>query len=162
MIGERPALVERRGQIGHWEIDTMMGESLGESSDCILTLVERKTGYVLIGKFQARTAAEANRAPLELMTRHPGRALTITANNGTEFHWYGRSKRSIREYLPKGQTMVGVTRIQCDTIAEHLNHRPRKRHAYKTPHQDSMLANPCSTSKLSLRRFEFTWCGPKD
>jgi len=38
----------------------MMGESLGESSDCILTLVERKTGYVMIGKLAARTAAEAN------------------------------------------------------------------------------------------------------
>ena len=58
MIGERPASVERRNRTGHWEIDTMMGESLGESSDCILTLVERKSGYVLIGKLKARTAAE--------------------------------------------------------------------------------------------------------
>ena len=61
MIGERPLVVERRKRIGDWEIDTLMGESLGESSDCILTLVERKTGYVLIGKLKARTAAEANR-----------------------------------------------------------------------------------------------------
>ena len=67
MIGERPVAVERRGRTGHWEIDTMMGESLGESSDCILTLVERKTGYVMIGKLAARTAAEANRALLELL-----------------------------------------------------------------------------------------------
>jgi IS30 family transposase len=90
MIGERPASVERRGRTGHWEIDTMMGESLGESRDCILTLVERKSGYVLIGKLKARTAAEANRALLELMARHPGRVATITADNGTEFHWYGK------------------------------------------------------------------------
>ena len=86
MIGERPAVVERRKRIGDWEIDTVMGESLGESSDCILTLVERKSGYVpfgrlralslskrLIGKMKARTAAEANRALLELLARHPGR-----------------------------------------------------------------------------------------
>ena len=84
MIGERPAVVGRRSRIGDWEIDTVMGESLGESSDCILTLVERKTGYVLIGKMKARTAAEANRALLELMARHPGRVKTITADNGTE------------------------------------------------------------------------------
>ena len=32
MIGERPAAVETRSRTGHWEIDTMMGESLGESS----------------------------------------------------------------------------------------------------------------------------------
>src|SRR6186713_2438763 len=43
MIQERPAAVERRKRIGHWEIDTMMGQSLGECSHCIVTLVERKT-----------------------------------------------------------------------------------------------------------------------
>jgi len=160
MIGERPAVVERRRQIGHWEIDTMMGESLGESSDCILTLVERKTGFVLIGKLQARTAAEANRVLLELMARHPGRILTITADNGTEFHWYGKVEAAtgvrfyfatphhswergtnentnglIRQYLPKGQTLAAVTQSQCDAIADHLNKRPRKRHEYKTPNE---------------------------
>src|SRR4029453_2190367 len=90
MIGQRPAIVERRGQIGHWEIDTMMGESPGESSHCVLTLVERKSGYVMIGKLQARPAAETNRALLGLLARHPGRMRSITADNGTEFHWYGQ------------------------------------------------------------------------
>ena len=32
MIGERPKVVERRSGTGHWEIDTVMGESLGERS----------------------------------------------------------------------------------------------------------------------------------
>lgn len=160
MIGERPAAVERRRRTGHWEIDTMMGESLGESSDCILTLVERKSGYVLIGKLKARTAAEANRALLELLARHPGRVLTITADNGTEFHWYeqieavsgvkfyfatphhswerGTNENTnglIRQYLAKGQSMASLTQWQCDAIAQHLNDRPRKRHGYKTPNQ---------------------------
>jgi IS30 family transposase len=159
-IGERPLAVESRERSGHWEIDTVMGESLGESSDCILTLVERKTGYVMIGKLRARTAAEANRSVLELMARHPGRITTITADNGTEFHWYAKveavsrvkfyfatphhswergtnenTNGLIRQYLPKGRTMAGVTQRQCDRIAEQLNSRPRKRHAYKTPNQ---------------------------
>jgi len=158
MIGDRPAAVETRRQIGHWEIDTMMGQSLGESSDCILTLVERKTGYVLIAKLRARTAAEANRALLALLARHPGRVATITADNGTEFHWYrqieavhpvkfyfatphhswerGTNENTnglIRQYLPKGQSMAALTQPQCDAIAAHLNARPRKRHAYTTP-----------------------------
>jgi IS30 family transposase len=64
MIWERPSSVEGRRQRRHWEIDTMMGESPGESSHCVLTLVERKSGYLLIGKLQARTAAETNRALL--------------------------------------------------------------------------------------------------
>ena len=164
MIGERPVTVDQRRRVGHWEIDTVMGESLGESSDCILTLVERKTGYLMIGKLAARTAAEANRALLELMARHPGRVRTITADNGTEFHWYAQveavtpvrfyfatphhswergtnenTNGLIRQYLPKGQSMAGVTQSQCDTIAEQLNQRPRKRHAYKTPNQCFLL-----------------------
>ena len=41
----------------------------------------------------------------------------------------------IRQYLPKGRTMAGVTQAQCDRIAGQLNSRPRKRHGYKTPNQ---------------------------
>ena len=32
-------------------------------------------------------------------------------------------------------TMSKVSQIECDIIADQLNNRPRKRHAYKTPHQ---------------------------
>ena len=138
----------------------MMGASLGQCSHCVLTLVERKAGYVLIGKLRARTAAEANRATLELMRRHRRRFRTITADNGTEFHWYGQveavnpvkfyfatphhswergtnenTNGLIRQYLPKGQSMARVTQSECDLIAAHLNNRPRKRHGYKTPNQ---------------------------
>jgi IS30 family transposase len=158
-ISERPAIVEKRAQLGHWEIDTVMGQSLGESSHCLLTLVERKSGYVLIGKMTARTAEEARAAAVELMAQHPGRFATITADNGTEFHSYpqieartgvkfyfatphhswerGTNENTnglIRQYLPKGQSMARVTQDQCDQIAEQLNHRPRKRHDYKTPY----------------------------
>lgn len=160
MIGTRPAAIEARRQLGHWEIDTVMGQSLGESSDCILTLVERKSGYVLIGKLRARTVEQASKATLGLMRRHPEKFRTITADNGTEFHGYARIEAAsrvrfyfatphhswergtnentnglIRQYLPKGQSMTHLTQSQCDAIANHLNERPRKRHAYKTPNE---------------------------
>src|SRR5258708_6296469 len=53
MIGERPAVVERRRQIGPWEIDTMMGESHGDTSDRLLTPAERHTRYLLPQKLAA-------------------------------------------------------------------------------------------------------------
>jgi transposase, IS30 family len=159
-ISERPAVIEGRSTVGHWEIDTMMGQSLGECSHCILTLVERKTGVVMIGKMHTRTTQEANRVTLELMARFPGRFKTITADNGTEFHSYpvieqttgtrfyfatlhhswerGTSENTnglIRQYLPKRQSMEALTQTQCDSIAEQLNTRPRKRHDYKTPEE---------------------------
>ena len=158
MIGERPAWIEKRRRVGHREIDTMMGQSLGESSACILTLVERKSGYVLIGKLEVRTVEQANRALLGLMWRHQGKFQTITADNGTEFHgcaaieaaqavkfyfatphhsWERVTNENtnglIRQYLPKGQSMAALTPQTCDVIARKLNHRPGKGHEYKTP-----------------------------
>jgi IS30 family transposase len=155
-ISERPAAAEKRQRIGHWEIDTVMGES----SDCVVTLVERKTGFVLIAKLPARTKEHTIRAIVMLIRRHPGRFQTITSDNGTEFHCYRQIEAAtgvrfyfatphhpwergtnentnglIRQYLPKGQSMVFLTQPQCDIIARHLNHRPRKRHAYKTPQE---------------------------
>jgi len=160
MSGERPAVVERRKQIGHGEIDTMMGQSLGESSDCIVALIERKSGYVAIGKLAARTVAATNRAIPGLMRRHRSRFRTITADNGTEFHGYAALEAAtgvrfyfatphhswergtnentnglIRQYLPKGQSMSTPTQDECDVIADHLNRRPGKRHACKTPNE---------------------------
>src|SRR5215207_7288700 len=46
MISERPPEVEERREVGHWEIDTVIGAG---SKDCVLTLVERKSGLVLVG-----------------------------------------------------------------------------------------------------------------
>lgn len=160
MIETRPAAVETRRQLGHGEIDTMMGQSLGESSECILTLVERKSGYLLIGKLRARTVEQASKATLGLMRRHPRQFRTITADNGTECHGYAQIEAAspvrfyfatphhswergtnentnglIRQDLPKGQSMISLTQSQCDAIAQHLNQRPRKRHAYKTPNE---------------------------
>lgn len=153
-ISERPAIVETRCQPGHWEIDTVMGTT----SACVVTLVERQSGYLLVGKMRARTTAELNRATFALMCRHPARFRTITADNGTEFHDYktleevtgvpfyfatphhswerGTNENTnglLRQYLPKGTSLAALTQSRCDTIAETLNIRPRKRHAYKTP-----------------------------
>lgn len=156
VIGERPAVAEGRTQLGHWEIDTVMGKY--GTKPCIVTLVERKTGFVLIGKLKARTTEEANRATLELIGRHRNRFKTITADNGTEFHGYANVEQQsavkyyfaapyhswergtnentnglIRQYLPKGTSLVKLTQQRCDDIADQLNDRPRKRHGFKSP-----------------------------
>jgi IS30 family transposase len=93
-IEDRPVVIEGRTQLGHWEIDTVMGKY--GTKPCIVTLVERKSGYVLIGKLKARTMEEANRSTLELIQTHGGRFRTITADNGTEFH--GLGKRDQRKH----------------------------------------------------------------
>ena len=154
-ISERPAEVELRQEQGHWEGDTVMGS---DQRHCLLTLVERATGFVIIKKLSARTKDQATAAALRALREHPGRFKTITFDNGTEFHDYKRLERRrnlrcyfatpyhswergsnenvnglIRQYLPKGTCMRAVTQTDCNSIARSLNHRPRKRHNYKTP-----------------------------
>jgi IS30 family transposase len=156
-ITERPASVETRRQLGHWEIDTMLGDG---SHDCLMSLVERKTGYVVLGKLPARTTAALNRRTIALIRTQPRRVRTITADNGTEFHRYPQIERAtgarfyfatphhawergtnentnglIRQYVPKGQSMSQLTQHQCDAIARKLNQRPRKRLGYRTPEE---------------------------
>lgn len=156
-ISERPAAVERRRAVGHWEIDTVLGNG---NNHCIVTIVERATGYVLIGKLASRTVADLTRRTIQLIRQHPGEFRTITADNGTEFHGYKRIERAtgvkfyfatphhswergtnenanglIRQYLPKRTSFAQVTQRQCSTIARDLNRRPRKRYEYDTPEE---------------------------
>lgn len=156
-ISERPASAESRRIKGHWEIDTVMGKG---SKDCVVTMVERKTGYALIGKLKDRTTAELNRRCIQLINREPCRFVSITADNGTEFHQYKKIEKAtktrfyfatphqswergtnentnglIRQYLPKGTSMADLTQQKCDAIANKLNSRPRKRLGFKTPEE---------------------------
>jgi transposase, IS30 family len=154
-ISTRPGVVETRKQLGHWEGDTVIGKDLHH---CILTLVERKSGFAIIKKLASRTTAEVIQAAIAALREHEGKFKTITLDNGTEFHeyktledlfpiqcyfatpyhsWERGSNENlnglIRQYIPKGVSMRGLTQADCDRIAFKLNSRPRKRHGYKTP-----------------------------
>jgi IS30 family transposase len=156
-ISERPAAVDQRTRIGDWEIDTVMGTG---SAHCLVSLVERKTGYLLLGTLAARTQAELTHHAIRLARRHAGRVRTITADNGTEFHDYTRIEEAldatfyfatphhawergtnentnglIRQYVPKGTSMAHLTAADCAAITAALNTRPRKRLNYKTPQE---------------------------
>lgn len=153
-ISERPAAVEDRSEFGHWEIDTVRGST----KSCVVTLVERKIGYLIIGKLRNRTVTELNRVTIQLINSAPVPVHTITADNGTEFHGYrqieaetgvlfyfanphhswerGTNENTnglIRQYLPKAKSLTDVTQHQCHRIAGKLNNRPRKRLDFLTP-----------------------------
>ena len=154
MIDTRPGEIEKRLKIGHWEIDTVHDK--GKKS--IVTLVERATGYVMIGQINRRTVADLNSRTSKLINRKPEYFDTITADNGCEFHGYKKLEKRhdlavyfaypyhswqrgtnentnglIRQYLPKGCSMENLTQIECNSIARKLNNRPRKRYGYHTP-----------------------------
>jgi len=158
-ISARPASVETRHQGGHWEVDTVLGTG---DRHCVLSLVERTSGYLVLGKLSARTTAGVTQRAIQLIRRERHLVRTITADNGTEFHDYARIEAAtgtrfyfatphhawergtnentnglLRQYLPKGQSMVRLTQRDCTRIAKALNTRPRKRHHFQTPEERS-------------------------
>ena len=169
-ISERPVAVERRKQLGHWEGDTVMGS---DQHHCVLTLVERATGYLVMKKLSARTKAQASAALASSVSALKGRIKTITLDNGTEFHDYASVEQMstvkfyfatpyhswergtnentnglIRQYLPKGTCMRHVDQAQCNRIALALNNRPRLRLGFKTP-SEVFFARPAGVALQS-------------
>jgi IS30 family transposase len=123
-------------------------------------MVERKSGFVAIGKLQQRNGAEVNRRAHLLIQAQLRPVRTITVDNGTEFHRYKALERRvaarfyfatphhawergtnentnglIRQYLPKRMSMAHLTQHDCNRIATKLNRRPRKRLGYRTPEE---------------------------
>ncbi|NZA26360.1 IS30 family transposase [Luteimonas sp. SJ-92] len=156
MIDSRPAEVEGRQEVGHWEGDTVVGTA--SERVCLLTLVERCTGVALVVRLPHRTVKAVNRAALDAIQRSGLPFKTITWDNGTEFHGYRALEQAtgvlcyfayphrpwergsnenfnglLRQYLPKGRSLARTTQADCNRIAHKLNTRPRKRHGYKTP-----------------------------
>jgi IS30 family transposase len=157
-ITARPAAVEARRQLGHWEADTMLGAS--QAGPCVLSLVERKTGFLLLGQLRQRTSAAVNQRAQQLIAAQPHAVRTITVDNGTEFHDYKAIEQAtaaqfyfatphhawergtnentnglLRQYLPKRCSMAHLTQHDCHRIATKLNRRPRKRLGYRTPEE---------------------------
>jgi IS30 family transposase len=156
-IQDRPIEIDYRTTVGHWEGDTVIGR---DRHHCIVTLVERKTGFLIIKKCKARTVDEINKACIAAIREHGRIFKSITFDNGTEFHGYkkleelfpvvcyfatpyhswerGTNENTnglIRQYLPKRSCMKSLNQTKCDRIAYKLNTRPRKRLGFKTPYE---------------------------
>lgn len=153
LIDNRPDIVNNRVRIGDWETDTVV--SRGHKPG-INTLVDRKTGYVLITKLKANTSIATASAITGRLKGLP--AHTVTADNGSENQawksveaatgalWYfahpyhswerGTNENTnglIREYFPKKTDFTMISEAELALVEYKLNTRPRKRLNYLTP-----------------------------
>jgi IS30 family transposase len=158
-IHQRPASVESRSQIGHWEGDLLVGA--GQRS-AIATLVERKSRLtVLVPLPRGHSAQSVGDALIATFNGRPaGLRRTLTWDQGNEmFHheriahatgltiyfadphspWQRGTNENtnglLRQYLPKGTDLGVWSQEQLDHIATELNDRPRQRLNDKNPHQ---------------------------
>ena len=155
-ISQRPKEVEAREKIGHWEGDTIIGKRYQSS---IVTLVERKTKYLIADLLATREAGLTSKSIIKLLAKLPSLVKkTITFDNGFEFRKHTMITRKtgiacyfaqpysswqrgtnentnglIRWYIPKGTDFKQLDKSMLQTVVEALNDRPRKCLNYLTP-----------------------------
>lgn len=155
-IDNRPAIIEKRKRLGDWESDTV--ESINHKPG-INTLVERKSGLVLITKLADKTGQATASAISNRLNFLPQKVKqTITFDNGPEnSDWQELEKRTnlktffahayhswergtnentnglIRDYFPKKTDFDNISNEELSFVERELNNRPRKRLGWRTP-----------------------------
>jgi IS30 family transposase len=157
-IGQRPADVSTREIAGHWEGDLIIGAM---NQSCVGTLVERKTGFVILAKMKSKSAQHVREGFEANMINVPDfLRLSMTYDRGAEMAqhplmskhldlkvyfadrnapWQRGSSENIngllRQFLPKGNDLSIHGQAELDHIAWLLNTRPRKRFGFMTPQE---------------------------
>ena len=154
-IRERPTSVDDRAVPGHWEGDLVFGSCNSQ----IATLVERQTRYVMLVKLDGKESQTVVNALIKHARKLPQELYkSLTWDRGTEMHahkqftiatdiqiyfggpqspWQRGSNENtnglLRQYLPKGTKISGISQLQLNAIARQLNERPRKTLGFHTP-----------------------------
>ena len=140
-IEERSAAVETRRRVGHWEADTVIGAA---HKGALVTLVERKSGMLLIKKVDFKRADLVSQAMIELLTPVKQMVATMTYDNGKEFAMHesvnaaigcesffadpycswqrGTNENTnglIRQYAPKGRHFSTLSDEEVQLIQDH-------------------------------------------
>ena len=161
-IERRPAEINSRQTFGHWEMDSVVGNSKGRNQS-VLVLTERLTRYEIILRVPDKTAKSTVRALDNAFLKYPkGLFQSITVDNGPEFQdCYGmehdrngnertkiyychpycssergsneRANRIIRRFFLKGQSLESCTSKDCQKVMEYMNNLPRRILDYATP-----------------------------
>ena len=86
-LSERPAHIDKRLQVGHWECETVIGAA---HKRAIVTVVERRCGYAVMAKVSNKTADLVGAAIIEALKSFEARVKTLTYDNGKEFSGHAR------------------------------------------------------------------------
>lgn len=158
MIDTRPAEVETRTTVGHWEGDLING---AHETGNLTTLVERCTRFTLIARTDSKEAQEVTATICASFGQlPPATRLSLTLDNGKEFtrheeiaqgtgmdvffatpyHSWERGTNEnvnglIRRLYPKKSSFASIGKAELKRIDTYLNDRPRKCLGWMTPRE---------------------------
>ncbi len=154
-IHERPSEADG-SRFGDWEMDTIVGQT---GKEVIVTLVERRTNYMLMQRLPAGKQAKGL-ADTVIRMLFPFRQYvhTITTDNGCEFaehktiakhlkttvyfadpyaSWQKgcieNTNKLVRQYIQKGMSFNRFTDKEIADIQQKLNQRPRRKLHFISP-----------------------------
>jgi IS30 family transposase len=152
-IDQRPADVENRQEVGHWEADLVQ-----VGGGHLVTLVERSRRFLLVGSVSRKHAGLVHDEMLRLLRPFSNWVRTITYDNGAEFsrheqlnqalgcgsffarpyHSWERGSNEnmnglLRQYFPKHERGQQINSDKVRFVQDELNRRPRKTLGWKNP-----------------------------
>ena len=153
IIPEWPDSIRSRTRLGDWEGDTVYG---GVGKGLIVTLVDRRSRLVRIGRLASRNAEETRKVMERLLSDLPVNSISL--DNGSEFSEFRELEKSlqtevyfaephkpwqrgtnentndlIRFFFPKGFDFRTVSDSHIRLVEALLNNRPRKCLGWLTP-----------------------------
>jgi len=153
-IKDRPASVELREDLNHWEGDLVEGK---RGTGYFVTITERKSRLTLASKVDKKEASIVASAIIKLLKAKKDNVQSITFDNGREFYDFEKVKKALdadiffadpysswqrgsnehangmlRRYYKKGISFKDITSKQVQSTANIINNRPRKILGYKT------------------------------
>jgi IS30 family transposase len=157
-IHDRPKIIAKRKQFGHWEGDSIVGD---KHASGLHTEYERVSSLTRVEKVSRLTAEQAVKASKKIFGPLPEKARrSTTLDNGSEntkhtevkidlgvqayfadtyASWQRGGNENcnlwIRYYFPKGTDFSTITDEELKDVEWELNNRPRKRLKFKTPQE---------------------------
>lgn len=155
-ISLRPKYVEKRNELGHLEIDSIVGKKNEQAS--IISIVDRCSRMLWLIKSEYKNEYYTDKLIYEYILENRITVKSITVDNGLEFKALGlcakrlgvklykcdpycsfqrgtneRTNALVRRWIPKGTSMRNVPQIWLDDICFQINTMPRKMFDYSTP-----------------------------
>jgi len=148
-ISLRPKYVENRDEIGHLEIDSIIGKR--NEYDSIISIVDRCSRMLWLIKSEYKNEYYTDKLIYEYLIRNEIEVKSITVDNGVEFSALGitakklgvklykcdpycsfqrgtneRMNAMVRRFIPKGYSLKTINQNYLEHIAFEINFMPKK------------------------------------
>jgi IS30 family transposase len=163
-ISLRPKYINKRDELGHLEIDSILG--LKKEYSSIISIVDRCSRRVWLIKAEYKNEYYINKLIYDFLLKNEVLVRSITVDNGLEFDALGitakklgvklykcdpycsfqrgtneRTNALVRRFIPKGSSMKYVSQVYLDEICFEINSMPSKLFDYKCSYDIELKYN---------------------